>query len=166
MFPLTLNAQIIHNGDFENSLNYWFRFSLGETPNLEIVDNGHIGQGCLVSNRQERWHGIGQNLLGRFQPGVDYHVKAWVKTRGIATADLALTMFQDDDRGNTPINVGEVTAVDHEWRLLEGGFRYQENGTVTSLLLGIIGVDNDPSCLLYTSPSPRDATLSRMPSSA
>ena len=25
---------------------------------------------------------------------------------------------------------------------------------------------NDPSCLLYTSPSPRDATLSRMPSSA
>ena len=24
----------------------------------------------------------------------------------------------------------------------------------------------DPSCLLYTSPSPRDATLSRMPSSA
>mgnify|MGYP003324645245 CR=1 FL=1 len=25
---------------------------------------------------------------------------------------------------------------------------------------------NDPICLLYTSPSPRDATLSRMPSSA
>ena len=25
---------------------------------------------------------------------------------------------------------------------------------------------NDSSCLLYTSPSPRDATLSRMPSSA
>ena len=38
---------------------------------------------------------------------------------------------------------------------------------------GIIGVDDQrfdadelPSCLLYTSPSPRDATLSRMPSSA
>ena len=27
-------------------------------------------------------------------------------------------------------------------------------------------VDNLGSCLLYTSPSPRDATLSRMPSSA
>ena len=25
---------------------------------------------------------------------------------------------------------------------------------------------NNPACLLYTSPSPRDATLSRMPSSA
>ena len=27
-------------------------------------------------------------------------------------------------------------------------------------------VENYPGCLLYTSPSPRDATLSRMPSSA
>ena len=27
-------------------------------------------------------------------------------------------------------------------------------------------LDQDSSCLLYTSPSPRDATLSRMPSSA
>ena len=33
---------------------------------------------------------------------------------------------------------------------------FQENGC-------IVGVNN---CLLYTSPSPRDATLSRMPSSA
>ena len=29
-----------------------------------------------------------------------------------------------------------------------------------------VGVDGDAGCLLYTSPSPRDATLSRMPSSA
>ena len=29
-----------------------------------------------------------------------------------------------------------------------------------------VNVLSDPSCLLYTSPSPRDATLSRMPSSA
>ena len=28
------------------------------------------------------------------------------------------------------------------------------------------GVDKAEGCLLYTSPSPRDATLSRMPSSA
>ena len=30
----------------------------------------------------------------------------------------------------------------------------------------IIGFRNSQACLLYTSPSPRDATLSRMPSSA
>ena len=28
------------------------------------------------------------------------------------------------------------------------------------------GIAKEPDCLLYTSPSPRDATLSRMPSSA
>ena len=29
-----------------------------------------------------------------------------------------------------------------------------------------VAIDEDTGCLLYTSPSPRDATLSRMPSSA
>ena len=32
--------------------------------------------------------------------------------------------------------------------------------------LSLIDDDVDTTCLLYTSPSPRDATLSRMPSSA
>ena len=31
---------------------------------------------------------------------------------------------------------------------------------------GGLGIGGSSSCLLYTSPSPRDATLSRMPSSA
>ena len=30
----------------------------------------------------------------------------------------------------------------------------------------VLTVDNDKACLLYTSPSPRDSNLSRMPSSA
>ena len=29
-----------------------------------------------------------------------------------------------------------------------------------------LGLDSDPACLLYTSPSPRDRQKSRMPSSA
>ena len=36
---------------------------------------------------------------------------------------------------------------------------------VVSAMAGLATVDGD-TCLLYTSPSPRDATLSRMPSSA
>ena len=35
-----------------------------------------------------------------------------------------------------------------------------------ALRLGGDVIEADSSCLLYTSPSPRDATLSRMPSSA
>ena len=34
------------------------------------------------------------------------------------------------------------------------------------LFTGIRGIGKTTTCLLYTSPSPRDATLSRMPSSA
>ena len=42
-----------------------------------------------------------------------------------------------------------------------------ENGSGKSTLIKIlVGVEQPTSCLLYTSPSPRDATLSRMPSSA
>ena len=41
---------------------------------------------------------------------------------------------------------------------------YQADGTVFGLVEHPDG--GDWACLLYTSPSPRDATLSRMPSSA
>ena len=37
---------------------------------------------------------------------------------------------------------------------------------VTSVDSVVVNVTQFPTCLLYTSPSPRDATLSRMPSSA
>ena len=37
---------------------------------------------------------------------------------------------------------------------------------LASFAEGGVGGGNANSCLLYTSPSPRDATLSRMPSSA
>ena len=41
------------------------------------------------------------------------------------------------------------------------------NGTATDVHVGYEGpIGERGSCLLYTSPSPRDATLSRMPSSA
>ena len=46
------------------------------------------------------------------------------------------------------------------------GFRYSTYG-FTLLSAAIQEVSQQPFfCLLYTSPSPRDATLSRMPSSA
>ena len=43
-----------------------------------------------------------------------------------------------------------------EWRYLDVGQPYQDNSKRPL----------NKDCLLYTSPSPRDATLSRMPSSA
>ena len=39
-------------------------------------------------------------------------------------------------------------------------------GQVQSIINDKVTVNFENACLLYTSPSPRDATLSRMPSSA
>ena len=41
-----------------------------------------------------------------------------------------------------------------------------EQGAFVATALGFTLIDGTETCLLYTSPSPRDATLSRMPSSA
>ena len=52
-----------------------------------------------------------------------------------------------------------------KWNQVNGPF----GGTVTSLFKTVDGywaTTTDNSCLLYTSPSPRDGLLSRMPSSA
>ena len=57
--------------------------------------------------------------------------------------------------------------IDHLW--LDGGAYalLGPSGCGKTTLLNIIsGLLTPYSCLLYTSPSPRDATLSRMPSSA
>ena len=47
-----------------------------------------------------------------------------------------------------------------------GGKVDANDASVTDLCDGVDGLDDGEICLLYTSPSPRDATLSRMPSSA
>ena len=63
-----------------------------------------------------------------------------------------------------------------ECHLVSGDFDYLIKARISEMasyrkllgdiLLKLPGVRESKSCLLYTSPSPRDATLSRMPSSA
>ena len=58
--------------------------------------------------------------------------------------------------------------------LIDGGFRYDtgahrlhdKNKSITNEIITLLGNDLSRVCLLYTSPSPRDRTRSRMPSSA
>ena len=48
-------------------------------------------------------------------------------------------------------------------RITDKGFGFIDTGTNQDMFFHSSNVEG---CLLYTSPSPRDATLSRMPSSA
>ena len=57
-----------------------------------------------------------------------------------------------------------VTKKQTKWKTLDG--RYAKPVRFESVREARQFVDQYKDCLLYTSPSPRDATLSRMPSSA
>ena len=62
---------------------------------------------------------------------------------------------------DTVENSEDAFRVDATYDLADSGFGSFANGFFTSVDAGY-----RYNCLLYTSPSPRDATLSRMPSSA
>ena len=59
-----------------------------------------------------------------------------------------------------------VTYLEANYSNIEGGQEYfsQFSNIIFSTEGGVI--NQDPACLLYTSPSPRDLSTSRMPSSA
>ena len=70
-----------------------------------------------------------------------------------------------DDSGNALAIVEEKDASDDEKNIKEI-FTGVLCGQKELLAEGLAELNNNNACLLYTSPSPRDATLSRMPSSA
>ena len=147
-FAIALSAsvaigQIVENPEFENSTNSWEPYGPAQR---EIVTPGYqSSEACKVSERKLYWHGVTQNITGKLTPDTDYHVQVWVKTQASDQGALRIEVRQIDDRGETYITVGEVMAVSDEWRLLEGGFRYQENGTVTTLQVTINGTNLDAS---------------------
>ena len=59
--------------------------------------------------------------------------------------------------------VGAAFMMPSTLSILTAGFPEQQRGRAVGIWAGVAG---SGGCLLYTSPSPRDATLSRMPSSA
>ena len=84
------------------------------------------------------------------------------------------------ERTKPHLNVGTIGHVDHGKTTLTAALtKVCAEAQGTGEAIAFDGIDNAPEerergitiatshvCLLYTSPSPRDATLSRMPSSA
>eukprot|EP00656_Telonema_subtile_P012420 TRINITY_DN16254_c0_g1_i1.p1 TRINITY_DN16254_c0_g1~~TRINITY_DN16254_c0_g1_i1.p1 ORF type:complete len:566 (-),score=107.24 TRINITY_DN16254_c0_g1_i1:30-1727(-) len=108
---------------------------------------------------------LGLSLSAGLPIPLDYHL-AFFALAGIVVLSSLLTCFlpagvdariEDRDRGE-PVEVLEYSQLGEQGRELED----TEAGMVKhSELMG-----EDSGCLLYTSPSPRDRTRSRMPSSA
>ena len=83
-----------------------------------------------------------------------------------AYLDLLQYILENGEEKSDRTNTGTISSFGHQFEFdLEKGFP-----AVTTKSLAWKGVVSELlwflDCLLYTSPSPRDATLSRMPSSA
>ena len=67
----------------------------------------------------------------------------------------------------TDMNVSELVNTVFNWDEIGQSRTFRKIESITqNRLFSFDDVRHDLACLLYTSPSPRDATLSRMPSSA
>ena len=87
-------------------------------------------------------------------------------TKSAAGWDLrALNDTEVVKGSSTKIRTGIAVAIPEGW---EGQIRSRSSLGAKGMIMpnGVGTIDSDYRCLLYTSPSPRDATLSRMPSSA
>ena len=131
----------------------------GKTVTLELID---ANTGAVVGTTQTNDTGgyVFDNLL----PG-DYFIQFTAPaSRPISSTGSAPDNGVDgDDNGmqtdtdGDGVTDGIITSPTIS--LVAGSEPTGEPGKATN-------ADDDNSCLLYTSPSPRDATLSRMPSSA
>ena len=104
-------------------------------------------------------------MLGKFTPKQNLNIPP-------LKYDYVFKLKKDFPNEEIIIN-GGITSVDEIKPLLEktdgvmiGRAAYHTPYLLADIEREIFNNDNVPSCLLYTSPSPRDRSLSRMPSSA
>ena len=82
---------------------------------------------------------------------------------GKSTAMKAMLGMLDLSAGHISLNGKDITSLSPQARVAEGiAFVPQTNNVFVSMTVE----ENLEICLLYTSPSPRDLSTSRMPSSA
>ena len=109
---------------------------------------------------------VGANSIAEFVEKLDRPRNAWIMVPAGKITDAVIKEVADAlEEGDTIIDGGNSYYRDDIRRsavCAAKGVDYLDVGTSG----GVWGKDRGYSCLLYTSPSPRDRTRSRMPSSA
>ena len=80
----------------------------------------------------------------------------------IVAKEMALPIYMDSHQGNHSVYIEPIS--DNLLEILTNGQNRQYTVLISYELTS--RSQTHPTCLLYTSPSPRDGLLSRMPSSA
>ena len=149
------------------------KFLLKYSRQIVLKDVGVIGQKKIINSKVLV---VGAGGLG--SPVIDLLARAGVGQIGVIEFDKIgisnihrQTLYTSKD-----INKNKSQILKRQLKLINNNIKlniYNERASdknLTKILLKfdviVDGSDNFHTCLLYTSPSPRDATLSRMPSSA
>ena len=127
-------AQVVDNGEFNQNLDGWFAFGSGS---IELTDDANQGPfACLVTNRSIFWNGVAQSLdVTQLEPGADYHIQARVKLPAEQSGIMGIILYQNDDRGERALRLGEIAVGPDEWTLLEGAFTYDPHGDINYMFL-------------------------------
>ena len=134
--------------------NCYIDFMCGYGPNILGYNNVEVDE-AVNEQRKKLDLGNGPSALV-----VDLAEKI---TTLVDSADWALFAKNGTDATTTCLTISRA-ATGRKKILVAKGSYHGSAPWCTPVATGV--VEEDTSCLLYTSPSPRDATLSRMPSSA
>ena len=150
----------------ENDLNILDGKIMARTHTLDKYRNigimAHIDAGKTTTTERILYYTGKSHKIGEVHDGAA--TMDWMEQeqeRGITITSAATTCFWQDHRINiidTPGHVDFTIEVERSLKVLDGA---------VAVFDGVAGVEpQSETCLLYTSPSPRDRTRSRMPSSA
>ena len=130
-----------------------------EATQITFKGDGPIGQIIAISDNTGMVKGMVSNPSADppLRPDGKLNVGGAVG-RGLLTVSRSHPEWKAPFKGTVEITTGEIAE--------DIAVYLQESEQVSSAIAVGVSIDRSLDCLLYTSPSPRDATLSRMPSSA
>ncbi len=125
------DTNILINPGFESGTDGWG----GRGCQIEAVSTPvHSGSGgAKATGRDSNWQGVRQSVFDTMTNGKTYQISGWVRLDNAPSAQVLLSVEQQDDGGTNYHNVDTVTATDSNWVLLSGSFTLDVNGGLTVL---------------------------------
>ncbi len=125
------NINILTNPDFESATKGW-----GDRGcQIEAVSTPvHSGSGSVKAfGRDSTWQGVRQSVFDTMADGKTYQISGWVRLDNTPSAQVLLSVEQQDDSGTYYHNIDTVTATDSNWTLLSGSFTLDVSSGLTVL---------------------------------
>jgi len=125
------NTNILVNPGFESGTDGWAGRSCPIEPVKSIV---HSGSGSAKAlGREANWQGIRQSVYDTMTDGATYKISGWVRLDNAPSAQVLLSVEQQDDGGTNYHNIDTVTATDSDWVQLSGEFTLNVTGGLAVL---------------------------------